>query len=91
MISGRLLQINKSFSQLKQKQKLKIDEWLYKEYKSIWYKKDKEPGNTDKDDIVNAVYGKIEEADIWIPLGEVYKYYESHKNKFKKRYQKSIR
>ena len=88
MINGRLLQTNKSFSQLKQNQKLKINEWMYKEYRTVWIKKGKEPDKCDKDIIVNAVYDKIKEAEIWIPLGEIYKYYERHKNKFKKRYER---
>lgn len=31
-INGQLLQTNKKFSQLKEKQKLKINEWLYEAY-----------------------------------------------------------
>lgn len=36
-----------------------------------------------------VVFSKIDEADIWMPKGEVIKYYHSHKDKFKKRYEKS--
>ena len=32
MVDGRLLQINKSYGQLKQKQKEKISEWMYQAY-----------------------------------------------------------
>ena len=33
MVDGRLLQMNKSFGQLKQKQREKIAEWMYQAYK----------------------------------------------------------
>ena len=33
MVDGRLLQMNKSFGQLKQKQREKIAEWMYQTYK----------------------------------------------------------
>ena len=34
MVDGRLLQMDKSFGQLKQKQREKIAEWMYQAYKS---------------------------------------------------------
>ena len=33
MVDGRLLQMNKSYGQLKQKQKEKISEWMYQAYR----------------------------------------------------------
>lgn len=33
MVNGKLLQMNKSYGQLKQKQKVKITEWMYQAYK----------------------------------------------------------
>ena len=33
MVDGRLLQMDKSFGQLKQKQREKIAEWMYQAYK----------------------------------------------------------
>ena len=88
-VDGKLLQTNKSFSQLKEKQKIKINEWLYKEFESLWNKNGKEPSKKQKDEIVFLVYDKIEAAEIWLPLGELYRYYEEHKNKFQKRYEKN--
>lgn len=89
MVNGKLLQTNKKFSQLKNSQKQKINGWLYDKYSSIWNENGKEPGRPQKEIIINDVYAKIEEAEIWLPLGELYKYYESHINKFRKRYEKS--
>jgi len=32
-VDGKLLQVNKSYSQLKNKQKMKIADWMYEAYK----------------------------------------------------------
>ena len=40
-----------------------------------------------QEEIVSAVYEKIEECGIWIPYYEVEKYYCSKKNKYRKRYE----
>jgi 8-oxo-dGTP diphosphatase len=83
MVNGRLIQTNKRFSQLKQRQKLKIHEWLYEAYVDVEF------GKIKKYDVVSAVYKKIEDAEIWIPYGEVDTYYSAHKNQFRKRYEKA--
>lgn len=88
IIDGRLIQTNKKFSQLKQSQKSKINEWLYHEYRKTYDSKGKPPGKQDKDKIISVVYNKIEKATIWLPLGELYGYYEAHINKFRKYYER---
>ena len=88
MVNGKLLQTNKKFSQLKNSQKQKINGWMYEEYEKLWDENGREPGRPQKEIIINDVYSKIEEAEIWLPFGELYKYYESHINKFRKRYEK---
>jgi 8-oxo-dGTP diphosphatase len=88
-IGGRLLQTDKRFSQLKNIQKEKINGWLYEEYKRIYEKIGIPPDSRHNNVILNAVYDKIEGAQIWIPYGEVCRYFYSRKNKFKKRYEKS--
>ena len=90
IIDGRLIQTDKTFSQLKQRQKEKINEWLYTAYQNIYDKNSIAPDKRYDDNIVFAVYEKIEEAEIWIPLGEIYKYYYSRKSKYRKRYEKQI-
>ena len=65
MVNGRLIQTNKRFSQLKQRQKLKIHEWLYEAYVDVELRKIK------KYDVISVVHKKIEEAEIWIPYGEI--------------------
>ena len=84
LAEGKLLQTNKKFSHLKDSQKEKINGWLYEEYSSLWKECGKEPGQSQKETIVDNVYTKIKEAEIWLPLDELYAYYEAHINKFKK-------
>ena len=86
MINGKLLQTNKKFSHLKERQKVRISEWLYEYYKEYIDKNGREPF---KDEIVQAVYEKIEDAEIWLPLDELYGYYVSRKNRLGKRYEKA--
>ena len=89
MVGGKLLQTNKKFSHLKNSQKEKINGWLYEEYEKLWRENGRAPGKPQKEIIINIVYAKIEEAGMWLPLGELYSYYESHINKFRKRYEKN--
>ena len=90
VVNGRLLQTDKPFSQLKQTQKEKINEWLYQEYRAVYQQVEKVPDARHNDSIVLAAYSKIEEAGIWIPMGEVEKYFFSRKNAFRKRYEKEL-
>ena len=90
MIEGRLIQTDKRFSRLKQKQKEKINEWLYQEYCALYRKIGKVPDSRHNDKILFAVQNKIEEAGIWIPLGEVEKYFFSRKNSFRKRFEREL-
>ena len=88
IVNGRLLQTDKPFSQLKQSQKEKIHEWLYLEYSKIYQANGISPDSRHNETILCAVYEKIEESQIWIPFGEVQKYFYRHKNKFRKRFEK---
>ena len=90
VVNCRLLQTDKPFSQLKQTQKEKTNEWLYQEYRAVYQKVGKVPEARNKDSIVLTAYRKIEEAGIWIPMGEVEKYFFSRKNAFRKRYEKEL-
>ena len=83
MINGKLKQTNKTFSHLKERQKPKISEWMYEYYKNYIDKNGTEPV---KDELVQAVYEKIEAREIWLPMGELNKYYMSNINKIRKRY-----
>ena len=79
MVDGRLLQMNKSFGQLKQKQREKIAEWMYQAYK----KQVKE--GLPEEDALQLVFDQIEEAKIWIPDYEIVNRYHAKKSHFRKR------
>jgi hypothetical protein len=70
---GRLLQTNKRWSHLKQRQR----EWIHKAVKEEHAAFVKETGRLptkgSKQDIVDRVYGRIGERGIWIPYGEAYR------------------
>ncbi len=63
-IRDRLLQTNKPFSQLKQSQKEKINEWLYDEYSRIYDETGTQPDKRYNDEILDAVYEKINAAVV---------------------------
>ena len=89
IVDGRLLQTDKRFSALKNKQKEKISGWFFAEYSKIYEQEGLPPDSRLDSQILDAVYSKIEEAQIWIPFYEIEKYYDSHKNKFRKRYERN--
>ena len=79
MVNGQPLQMNKPYSQLKNKQKEKISNWMYEAYKKQMTEK------LSNEEALQIVYDKIEDAKIWIPSHEVEKKYYSKKSQFKKR------
>ena len=79
MVEGQILQMNKTYSQLKNKQKEKISNWMYEAYK----RQVKE--QLSDEDALQYVFERIEKAKIWIPDYEIEKRYASKKNQFKKR------
>jgi hypothetical protein len=79
VVDGRLLQMDKSYSQLKQKQKEKISEWMYQAFR-------KQTMETLSDEeALQLVFERIEEAKIWIPDYEIVNRYRLKKNQFRKR------
>lgn len=88
MVNGQLIQTDKPFSQLKQRQKEKINEWLYEEYAQVYHKIQKRPDSRHYSDILQTVYDKINDAGIWLPFSELKKYFLAHKNKYSKRCEK---
>ena len=90
-VDGKLLQTNKKYSHLKQKQKERIYQWMYDAYKSVYKKSGKYPDDKEDDQIVSAVMDRIEEAEIWIPAGEVKKHFRSIKRNLHKRLAKELR
>ena len=76
---GKLLQANKSYSQLKEKQKSKISDWMYEAYK-----KQVREGLSDEE-ALQPVFDRIDQAEIWIPDYEITDRYRSRKKRFESR------
>ncbi|WP_144489358.1 transposase [Bacillus thuringiensis] len=74
-VNGKILQTNKKWSHLKQKQRECISNWLREEHHKFVQVHDRSPKKQEHEDIVDAVIDKIVEAEIWIPHWEVKGYY----------------
>ena len=79
MIDGKLLQMNKRYKDLKNRQKDKIAGWMYEAYK-----KQVNEGLSNDEAFV-LVMDKINEAQIWVPEYEVEQKYNAMKSRFKNR------
>lgn len=88
MVNGQLLQMNKTFAQLKEHQKIKIAEWLFEKYSEIRMARNSIPNSEEDDEIIAVAMNKIAEAKIWIPEHEVAAYYSKKKTKYAQRYEK---
>jgi dihydrofolate reductase len=82
-VDGKLLQMNKKYSQLKHSQKEFIATELYAQCKAYVMEKGVYPNNKHNYDIVDAVMEKIEERQIWIPEDEVHKHLISKETKYR--------
>lgn len=87
-VDGKLLQTDKSFSSLKMKQKDKIAEWEYRQVVSFYEKNGRYPTEKDNDEVVDAIYEKIEAAGIWIPYYEIESHYSKRRQKLVDRAEK---
>jgi hypothetical protein len=91
-VNGKLLQTNKRFSQLKNKQKEYIAAELYK----LYHNKMKETHTIRKlsfdhrDIVISSLYEQIQNREIWIPYGEVGKYAFSKITKIVKSFKKQF-
>ena len=86
LIDGRLLQTNKKFSQLKESQRNLIAGWLYEECLAFFKETKKFPtSKNEKESILDAIYEKIEECNIWIPFIEIKQYFSKKQRKLKNR------
>lgn len=89
-IDGKLLQTNKKYSHLKQKQKEKIYQWMYNAYRASYKRTGKYPDSEEDEKVLSSVMEHIEKAEIWIPFGEVAKHYRSVKKNLRKRLSKEM-
>ena len=79
MVDGRLLQMNKRYGQLKQKQKQKISRWMYEAYRK------QAADNLSDEKVLQLVFDRIKDAKIWIPEHEIVSRYRAKKTQFRKR------
>lgn len=56
----------------------------------LLYEKCTFPNDKHLEEVVDTVYEKIEDAEIWIPYGEVFKHYRSKQSDINKRVRKSL-
>ena len=89
MVDGRLLKTDKSFSDLKLSQREKIAGWLYDEYLSMFKANGNRYSKRFDDEILSNVYAKFSQAKIWLPYGELVRYFFSKKKRFENRALKS--
>ena len=78
MVNGRLIQTDKSFADLKMSQREKIAGWLYEEYQSLFKANGNRYTKRLDDEILSNVYTKNEQAEIWLPYGELVRDYYWH-------------
>ena len=81
MVDGRLLQMDKRYSNLKQSQKEKIHIWLNEEIRAFYKEHGDLPRKPEQFQIVlDQLYQRIEAAGIWIPYGEIHKRFLGNRN-----------
>lgn len=90
MTDGKLLQTDKKYAQLKLKQKEKIAEWMFQETRDYYTKNYTFPNDRQIEKVVDTVYEKIEEAEIWVPYGEVFRHYKSKRSAINRRVRKAL-
>lgn len=80
-IDHQFLQMDKRYSNLKQKQKEKISIWINEEIRLFYKEKKVLPRKSEQfTEIIDKLYERIEEAKIWIPYDEVYKHFFGSRN-----------
>lgn len=68
-------QPNKTYKDLKQKQKMKIADWMFRGT-CIFYKENGEiPNEEVAKQIIDRIYEKLKSLAIWVPYEEVYRAY----------------
>jgi len=72
-VDGKLLQTNKAWGDLKRKQQ----EWIYRiardQYAAFIENRGKLPVEGSKKQLIEEIYAIIQDREIWIPYGEVYR------------------
>lgn len=80
-VDGKLLQTNKKWSHLKNSQKAWIFETTREEHAAYVKTHGMLPMKRMKQIVVDKVYDRIKEREIWIPYGEAAAHIEKHLNR----------
>lgn len=70
-------QPNKTYKDLKQKQKARIANWMFESTCAYYKEHGRMPEGEDAETIVKRIYGRIESLAIWVPYDGVYQAYLS--------------
>lgn len=89
-VDGQLLQTDKKYAHLKLKQKEKIAAWMYEETLKYYKATGKMPEQHHDDEVVDAVYERIQAANIWVPYGEVAKHYHDKRTQLCRRVRREL-
>lgn len=71
----RQKQPDKTYKDLKQKQKMKIADWMFRETCSYYKANGEMPAEEAVKEITERIYKKLESQAIWVPFDEVYRAY----------------
>jgi hypothetical protein len=86
-VDGRLLQTNNKWSHLKERQRLWIHEITMEEHAAYVEKYGRLPLKSGKEAVLDKVYDRINEREMWIPWGE----FKTHAGKFIDRRNRKLR
>lgn len=89
-IDKQIYQTNKKFSALKESQKEKISIWCYEGFRLHYIENGKLARGKGDDFVLNYVFSKIDEAEIWISETEVIRFYKSRKIRLTHKLQKEF-
>lgn len=87
LVDGQLLQTNKTWSQLKERQKAWIGELLRDEYMLFAQDVGRPLHKAEYGIIESRVYEQIEKRGIWIPFDEMSRYFTSKVARYTKSFQ----
>lgn len=68
--NGKLLQADKKFSDLKQRQKEQMNSWIEEAFSSYVKKHERVPGEKGRSEIAGYVLLRMDKAGIWLPEAE---------------------
>jgi len=84
-VDGKLLQTNKKWSALKLSQREWILELTRNEHILYVERKKRLPLKKHKDEVIDAVYAKLDEREVWIPYHEFHSHVASYIDRLNRR------